>query len=75
MCIYLVSQHDNLDHRIISEVLPNELIIIMHHIFFATKQKFNSVSTLASVFWSSEHLVYHSPIFVSITACLTMRLQ
>ena len=75
MCIYLVSQYDNLNHRIISEVLPNELIIIMHHIFFAINQKFNSVSTLASAFWSSEHLVYHSPIFVSITACLTMRLQ
>ena len=80
MCIYLVSQHDNLDHRIISEVLPNELIIIMHHIFFAIKQKFNSVSTLASAFWSSERLVssiclYQSPIFVSTTACLTMWLQ
>ena len=79
MCIYLVSQHDNLNHRIISEVLLNELIIIMHHIFFASKQKFNSI-TLASAFWSSERLVssislYQSPIFVSTTACLTMWLQ
>ena len=80
MCIYLVSQYDNLNHRIISEVLPNELIIIMHHIFFASKQKFNSVNTLASAFWSSERLVssislYQSPIFVSTTACLTLWLQ